>query len=235
MVSQKAHFAAEAQRKQNHPVCCSILGRLHDEHIFAADACVALPEYKELIHKANEAEARLFSPTGHPDYTRTKLAGRGHGHARAATVIITHCFDVVRRGKLRDKITFERKGFAWLAHIVATLTIVDREEVFFRRSSSQAEKNVDLAKSRRSNRAWSAKEPKLTLHAATDQQSGPSEYPDEAWARLCRHWRGVFQAQENGPQDQCHETILEYVRRALDDRQRTLGKDKCDNFLAAMC
>ena len=59
------------------------------------------------------------------------------------------------------------------------------------------------------------------------------EDADEAGAKLCRHWAGIFQARDGDLQDRAFETTLDFVHRAPEDLQWTLNKEDFDAMLAA--
>ena len=57
------------------------------------------------------------------------------------------------------------------------------------------------------------KKPKLTPHAATDEEGHPFEHPNEAGAKLCRHWSAIFRARMEDTHGEDNETILGCVQR----------------------
>ena len=58
----------------------------------------------------------------------------------------------------------------------------------------------------------------LCFHAGTDEDCHPLKSEDESGMRLCAHWGKIFEAHIVGEQHHCHETILQYVQTAPDDR-----------------
>ena len=121
-----------------------------------------------------------------------------------------------------------------LPRIVASLTrgsIAEREDAISNLPWVQTEKDKALTKCRRSQRAWCAKKPQMTLHTVTNEEGQPLDDADESAARLCSCAADNFEAKEGHHQDRSCETILNHVERALDDIQWTLCKEGFDEML----
>ena len=58
---------------------------------------------------------------------------------------------------------------------------------------TQTEKDIALARCRKSQRAWRNKKPVLTLSAVTDEEGHTLENEDESGRRLCDYWGTIFQ------------------------------------------
>ena len=98
-------------------------------------------------------------------------------------------------GQCFDSITFVRTKFRGFSQIVVRFTrvsIAQREEAVRDVPWTQIEKDKALAKCRRSQRAWCAKKPRLTLHAVTDEEGRCLNDADDSGARLCSYWAQVF-------------------------------------------
>ena len=106
-----------------------------------------------------------------------------------------------------------------LSQIIASLTrerIAEREADIHNSLQDADGKDNAVAKCRVSLRAWSTKKPMLYLHAVAEEDH-TFEDEDESGMRQCIHWEKIFEARAEGERHLSHETILDYVQRALDD------------------
>ena len=96
-------------------------------------------------------------------------------------------------------------------HLATCLTrenLATRETEVSTFPCTQTEKDIALARCRKSQRAWRNKKPVLTLSAVTDGEDHPLENENESGRRLCECWRTIFQAREEGPRHHQYEDIL---------------------------
>ena len=150
-----------------HPVFCSILKRLHDNHRFSADPFGALAEFKAVLEKAKKETIRELSRKT-PDRIGAKLliastASRAYRNRHLGTLMrcceawnpIENCF---------DPISFECIDFQRLSQIFASLTretLAEREAEITNLPWTQTEKDTALEMCRLGLRAWRAKRPML--------------------------------------------------------------------------
>ena len=174
-----------------HPIFCSILKRLHDDHRFSTDPFSALAEFKAVHEKAKKQTIRELSRKT-PDSIGAKLliastALRAHRNRHLGTLMrccepIEDCF---------DPIFFECVDFQRLSQTIANLTrenLAEREAEITNLLWTQTEKDNALARCRIGQRAWRAKKPVLCLGAVTDEEGHPLENEDESGRRLCEYW-----------------------------------------------
>ena len=138
-----------------HPIFCSILQQLHDDHRFSPDPFCALAEFKVLLHKAKKMTKRELSMQT-PDCIGAKLlisftALRAYRNRHLGTLMrcceawkpVEDCFDTS---------FFECIDFQRLRQIIASLT---RENLEAREAEvstlpwTQTEKDIALARCRR--------------------------------------------------------------------------------------
>ena len=157
-----------------HPVFCSLLQRLHDDHRFSHDPSCALAEFKVLPNKAKKLTSReLLQKTTDSSGRSPLLLLRAYRNEHLGTLMrccealnpIENCFDPV---------SFECIDFERLSQIIASLT---RESLEARGAEvtnllwTQTEKDSALARCRSGQRAWRNKKPVLSLSAVTNEEA----------------------------------------------------------------
>ena len=189
-----------------HPVFCSLLQRLHDDHRFSTDPFGALAEFKVLLKKAKRLTILELSRKT-PDSIGAKLliastALRAFRNRHFGTLmrcceawkLVENCF---------DPISFECVDFQRLCQIIANLTrgnLAEREAEITRISLGHRQKNTLLSPDAEvDNVPGVTKKPVLSLCAVTDEEGHPLENEDESGRRLCEYWCTTFQARVEGP------------------------------------
>ena len=173
-----------------HPVFCSILKQISDDHRYPEDPFGALADLKVILEKARKRIVHELQ-RGTPSSLGAKLlaastASRAYRNRHLGTLM--HCceeWELV--GKCFDQRSFECIDCNGLSLIIASLT---------RESLAEREAEVGnlpwthaLAKCRLGLRAWRSKKPMLCLHAVTDEDCHALENEDESGRRLCESWR----------------------------------------------
>ena len=134
-----------------HPIFCSFLQQLHDDHRFSTDPFGALAEFKVLLHKANKMTKRELSRQT-PDCIGAKLliastALRAYRNRHLGTLmrccqgwkLVEDCF---------DRSSFQCIDFLRLRQIIASLTrenLEAREAEVTNLPWTQTEKDIELA------------------------------------------------------------------------------------------
>ena len=118
-------------------------------------------------------------------------------------------------GKCFDQNSFECIDFHGLSQIIASLA---RERI----TEREAEIG-DLPWTQTT--PWRSKKPMLCLHASTDEEGHPLENEDDSGR--------MFQARIEGERHHCHENILRYVQKALDDICWEIDRNEFDELMAA--
>ena len=72
----------------------------------------------------------------------------------------------------------------------------------------------------------------LCLHAVTDEEGHPLEDEDESGMRLCSFWSKIFESRTEAERHPAHETIVEFVQKALEDIQWTIDKQEFHEMIA---
>ena len=114
-----------------HPVFCSILKRLHDDHRFSTDPFGALAEFRAVLQKATKQTIRELSRKT-PDSIGAKLfiastALRVHRNRHLGTLM--RCCEAWKPiEKCFDPISLECVDFQRLSQIIANLTRETLEE-----------------------------------------------------------------------------------------------------------
>ena len=72
----------------------------------------------------------------------------------------------------------------------------------------------------------------LCPHAVTDAEGRLLDDEDESGRRLCAYWCKIFGARVEDERHNEHETILDYVQKALEDVQWIIDKQEFDEMLA---
>ena len=159
-----------------HPIFCSIVKQLHDDHRFSNDPFCALAEFKDILHQAKKITQReLLKQT--PVCVGEKLlltstALRAYRNRHLGTLMrcceawkpIEDCFDIL---------SFECFDFHRHSQIFAGLSrenLQGREIEVSTLPKTQTEKDVALARCGNGQRAWRNKKPVLTLSAVTDEE-----------------------------------------------------------------
>ena len=220
-----------------HPIFCSILQQLHDDHRLSLDPFCALAELEVLLHKAKKMTQRELSRKT-PDCIGAKLlitstALRAYRNQHLGTLmrcceawkLVEDCFDTS---------SFECIDFLRLSQILASLTrenLEAREAEITNLPWTQTEKYIALARCRSGQRAWRNKKPVLTLSALTDEEGHPLDNEDDCGRRLCEYWGTIFQARDEGPRHYQHENLLRFVQHAPDDIRWTIDKTEFDELL----
>ena len=146
-----------------HPVFCSILKRLRDDHRFSADPFGALAEFKAILERAEKQTVREVSRKT-PDSTGAKLliastALRPYRNRHLGT--LTRCCEAWKPiANCFDPISFECFDFQRLSQIIANLTrenLAEREAEITNLPWTQTEKDNALARCRIGQRAWRTK------------------------------------------------------------------------------
>ena len=219
-----------------HPVFCSILKQINDDHQYPDDPFVALADLKIILGKARRQTVRELSRET-PDSLGAKLlttstALRAFTNRHLGTQM--RCCEPWKPvGKCVDPISFECIDLHGLSQIIASLTrenLAQREAKIGNLSWRQAEKDSALAKCRLGLRAWRAKKPMLCLHAVTDEDGHPLENEDESGRKLCEYWGTIFQARVEGQRHYHFENILQYVQKAPDDIPGKLTETSLTNW-----
>ena len=138
-------------------------------------------------------------------------------------------------GQCFDKYSSECTNYHGLSQIIASLTresIAERAAAVHNLPWTQTEKDNALAKCRLSLRAWVPKKPMLCLHAITDEDGCPLGDEDESGTRLCTQWCRIFESRTEDERHHADETILEFVQKAPEDIQWTIGKQEFDEMIA---
>ena len=81
-------------------------------------------------------------------------------------------------------------------------------------------------------RAWRTKKPMLCFHVVTDEDGHPLENEDESGRILCEYWCKIFEERVEGERHHCHETLLGYFQKALDEKQWEIAKNEFDEIMA---
>ena len=116
--------------------------------------------------------------------------------SKSLTDIWLHSCVAVKHGNRIGNVSTGPRLFAptstdWAASLTRGC-IAEREEAHVICLGRRLRKDNALAKCWRSQRAWCAKKPRLTLHALTDEEERPLNDADDSGARLCSHWAQVF-------------------------------------------
>ena len=221
-----------------HPVFCSLLKRLHDDHQFSTDPFGALAEFKVLLEKAKKLTIRELSRKT-PDSIGAKLliastALRAYRNRHLGTLMrcgeawkpVETCF---------DPISSECVDFQRLSQIIANLTrenLAERDAEITNLPWTQTEKDHASARCRIGQRAWRIKKPVLCLSAVTDEEGHPLKNEDESGRRLCECWRTIFQARVEGLRHHQYEDIVRFIQKAPDDIRWTIDKTEFDELIA---
>ena len=214
-----------------HPIFCSLLRQLHDDHRFSPDSFCALAEFEVLLKKAQKMTVREL-PRKTPDSIGAKLliastASRGTlVRCYEAWKPIEDCFDTS---------SFECVDFQRLSQIIANFTRETLEECEAEITNvlrKQTEKDTPLARCRGRQRAWRNKKSVLSLSAITDEEGHPLENEDGSGRRLFEYWRTIFQARMAGLRHHQNEDIFRYVQQTLDDFNWTIDQTEFDDLLA---
>ena len=208
-----------------HPVFCSILKRLHDDHRFSADPFGALAEFKAILERAKKQTVRELSRKT-PDSTGAKLSIASPAlrvYRNRHLVTLMHCCEAWKPiANCFDPISFECADFQRLSQIIANLT---RENL----AEREAEKtNLPWTQTEKDN----ALEAVLCLSAVTDEEGHTSENEVESVRRLCEYLGSIFQARIEGPRHHQYEDILRYVQKAPDDIRWTIDRTEFDELIA---
>ena len=149
-----------------HPVFCSILKRLHDDHRYSADPFGALAEFKAILEKAKKQTIRELSRKT-PDSVGAKLliastALRAYRNRHLGTLM--RCCEAWKPiENCLDPISCECVDFQRLSQIIANLTrenLAEREAEISNLPCTQTEKDNALARCRIGQRAWRTKKKK---------------------------------------------------------------------------
>ena len=220
-----------------HPVFCSILKRLHDDHRFSTDSFGALAEFKVILEKAKTQTIRELSRKT-PDSIGANLliASTAMRAFRNRLGTLMRCCEArMPVGKCFDPISLECIDFQSLSQIIANFTrenLAEREAEIMNLPWKQTEKDNASARCRIGHRAWRAKKTLLCLNAVTDEDGHPLENDDESGRRLCEYWVSIFQARVEGPRHHQYENILRYVQKAPDDIRWTIDRTEFDEIIA---
>ena len=161
-----------------HPVFCSILKRLHDDHRYPTGPFGTLAEFKAILEKAKKQTVRELSRKT-PDSMGAKLliastALRTYRNGHLGTLM--RCCEAWNENCV-DPISFECVYFQRLGQIIANLTrehLAERKAEITNLRWKQTEKDNAPARCRFGQRAWRAKKKKnvLCLSAVTAEE-GP--------------------------------------------------------------
>ena len=214
-----------------HPVFCSILKRLDDQHQYPVDPFGALADFKTILEKAKrQTDRELSRKTPHSLGAKLLTAStvlRAYRNRHLGT-FMRCCEEWEPVRKCFDPIFFECIDFHGLSQTIASLTrenLAEREAEMGNLPWTQTEKDNALAKCRLGLRAWRAKKPMVCLHALLENE-------DESGRRLCEHWSTIFQARAEGPRHHQYENILRYVQKATDDIRWESDRNEFDELMA---
>ena len=183
-----------------HPVFCTILKRISDEHRYPDEPFAALADFKRIRDKARKL-------TRH-ELLRKKPASRGAKLLIAVAAMRTYrnrhlgllmhcCAACGPVGQYLTTISFECANFHGLSQIIASLTrenIGEWEAAMHDLPWTQTEKDSALAaKCKLSLRAWLSKKPTPCLHAVTEEEGRPLDVEDESGTRLCTCLGRIFE------------------------------------------
>ena len=170
-----------------HPVFCSVLKQISDDHQYPEDPFGALADFKVILEKARKRTVRTETDTW-----------------------VRWCTAEKRGNRSENVLTNAPSSAHGLSQIMASLA--ERAAEICNLPSTQTEKHNAFAMRRLGLRAWRSKKP--MLHAVTDEDSGKWTRIGQEAMRILGT---IFEARIEGERHHCHETIFRYVQKALDD------------------
>ena len=170
-----------------HPVFCSFLKRLDEEHQYLADPFGSLADFKIILEKARRQTVRELSRET-PDSRGAKLLT-----ASIALRASERSCDVVRCGNPLENDSTQSPSNASTSKGLVKLLRASLGKTLHL-PWTQTEKDNAIAKCRLGLRAWRAKRLMLCLHAVTDEDGHPLENEDVSGRRLCDFGCTTFQA-----------------------------------------
>ena len=221
-----------------HPVCCSILKRLHDGHRYSDEPFCALAEFKVICAKAKKHTFReLESKT--PDSTGSKLviastALRAYRN-RHLGALMRCCEAWEPVGQCFEPISFECTDFQKLCQIIANLTrenLTERVEEIANLPWTKTEKDKALPDADLDNELGVPRNPCYVsmlslMKTATLWKTKTS--PEEDFVNIGELFS---EARAEGPRHDQYEDIPLYVQKTPVDISWTINRAEFDELIA---
>ena len=221
-----------------HPIFCSILQQLHDDHSFSPDPFCAQAEFKVLLHKAKKMTKREPSRQA-LDYIGANLlitstALRACRNRHLGTIM--RCCEAWKPfNDCFDTLSFDCIDFQRLSQIIASLTCENleaREAEVSPLPWTQTEKDIALDRWC-GQRAWRNKKPVLTSVLLQMKRAIPWRMKMNLEQGLMNTGEPFSKHARKGPRHHQHEEILRFVQQAPDDITWTIDQVEFDDLHAS--